>query len=226
MRPYPTDAFRNSETAFEALCDSLGAPEADAMDHAALEALLEDQGTKLLRTLMQDHLDLRRVRESGRAGERESGEPVRGADGEVRTERRESTRRRRGRSRRGQRVQRDHRRRNAAGQRPRGHHRSRAPRPLIPFGPSHPPPPAHATRVPQARAPGLGDASSLARAAADVLAAAWRGLPCLPASAGTSRPPDACSRIEPIWHTSPSSSGARDGRTPDTATPPDRTTHT
>jgi len=84
MRPYPTDAFRNSETAFEALCDSLGAPETDAMDHAALEALLEDQGTSLLRTLMQDHLDLRRVRESR--------EPVRGADGEVRTERRESAR--------------------------------------------------------------------------------------------------------------------------------------
>jgi len=84
MRPYPTDAFRNSETAFEALCNSLGGPETEAMDHAALEAHIEDQGTKLLCTLMQDHLDLRAARESG--------EPVRGADGEVRTERRESAR--------------------------------------------------------------------------------------------------------------------------------------
>jgi hypothetical protein len=84
MRPYPTEAFRNSETLFEALRDELSNRRAHELDHAQLEELIDERGTELLNALEQDHLVLRAMEEEQEAR--------RGADGELRTERRASSR--------------------------------------------------------------------------------------------------------------------------------------
>ena len=57
------DAFAASRECFDALCTELGEDATGELEHSELEARLESKGRELLRLLMQDHLDLRAVRE-------------------------------------------------------------------------------------------------------------------------------------------------------------------
>ncbi len=77
-----TDPFAASRSAFDALALELGAEGAGRLDHAELEDLLELRGRELLRQLLQDHLDLRQVREERAV--RVCPAPVTGADGVTR----------------------------------------------------------------------------------------------------------------------------------------------
>jgi len=81
MAPYDTaardDSFAASRESFDALVAELGGERAGALSHDRLEELIHARGRELLRQLLQDHLDLRAVREA-RAGQ------VTGADGRVR----------------------------------------------------------------------------------------------------------------------------------------------
>jgi len=81
------DAFRRSNAAFETITSRLRSAEVMAMTHAELERLLHEDGLKLLRQLLQDHLDLRSLRE-----QQQGFVPVRGADGVERPHRRDTTR--------------------------------------------------------------------------------------------------------------------------------------
>ncbi|MCA1680445.1 MAG: ISKra4 family transposase [Actinobacteria bacterium] len=66
--------FEKSRELFEALIGFLEGERAAGLEHSELEARLEDDGRELLRALLQDHLDLRAVRE-------QRVEAVAGADG-------------------------------------------------------------------------------------------------------------------------------------------------
>ena len=77
-----TDPFAASRSAFDALTLELGAEEAAGLGHGELEELLEGRGRELLRQLLQDHLDLRQVREERAVRTRPA--PVTGADGGTR----------------------------------------------------------------------------------------------------------------------------------------------
>src|SRR6266511_3011475 len=77
-----TDPFAASRSAFDALALELGAEGAGRLDHAELEDLLEVRGRELPRQLLQDHLDLRQVREERAV--REGPAAVTGADGVTR----------------------------------------------------------------------------------------------------------------------------------------------
>jgi hypothetical protein len=57
------DAFGASRAAFDALTATLGSAEAGCWTHDQLEDHLERHGRELLRRLLQDHLDLRALRE-------------------------------------------------------------------------------------------------------------------------------------------------------------------
>ncbi|WTX00980.1 ISKra4 family transposase (plasmid) [Streptomycetaceae bacterium NBC_01309] len=67
MEPYDTaviaDPFARSISSFESLTRTLSGPAADGWTHAELEEHLEEAGRELLRRLLQDHLDLRALRE-------------------------------------------------------------------------------------------------------------------------------------------------------------------
>lgn len=67
MEPYATkataDPFSCSVSAFESLMRTLSGPQAAGWTHAELEEHLEEAGRELLRQLLQDHLDLRALRE-------------------------------------------------------------------------------------------------------------------------------------------------------------------
>jgi hypothetical protein len=76
------DAFAASRTAFNALTLELGAEGAARLGHGELEDLLELRGRDLLRQLLQDHLDLRQVREERAV--RAHPAPVTGTDGVMR----------------------------------------------------------------------------------------------------------------------------------------------
>jgi len=78
------DHFSAAVAAFEKLKAVLASSEALAMEHARLEALVEERGREVLRELLQAHLDLR--------ASKEVRAPVQGADGEVRTLLRDSSR--------------------------------------------------------------------------------------------------------------------------------------
>jgi hypothetical protein len=77
-----TDPFAASRSVFDALAVELGAEGAARLGHAELEDLLETRGRDLLRQLLQDHLDLRQVREERAV--RAHPAPVTGADGVTR----------------------------------------------------------------------------------------------------------------------------------------------
>jgi hypothetical protein len=77
-----TDPFAASRSVFDALAVELGAEGAAGLGHAELEELLELRGRELLRQLLQDHLDLRQVREERAV--RAHPAPVTGADGVTR----------------------------------------------------------------------------------------------------------------------------------------------
>jgi hypothetical protein len=77
-----TDPFAASRSVFDALACELGAEGAAGLGHAELEEVLQARGRDLLRQLLQDHLDLRRVREEQTV--RAPGAAVTGADGVAR----------------------------------------------------------------------------------------------------------------------------------------------
>jgi hypothetical protein len=90
MEPYDTtatvDPFARSKELFESLMGMLSGGEAAALTHAELEERLDARGRELLRQLMQDHLDLRAIREEERA-RRGQAPPVAGGDGRPRPHR-------------------------------------------------------------------------------------------------------------------------------------------
>ena len=77
-----TDPFAASRSVFDALACELGAEGAAGLGHDELEELLELRGRELLRQLLQDHLDLRQLREEQAVRARPA--PVTGADGVAR----------------------------------------------------------------------------------------------------------------------------------------------
>ena len=86
MSPYLDTTFSSSRSCFDALVDRLEDDETAHLSHGEVERLLEVEGRELLRRLMQDHMDLRAMRE------RVTIEPMRAADGVRRTEKRRSSR--------------------------------------------------------------------------------------------------------------------------------------
>ncbi|MFQ5757978.1 MAG: ISKra4 family transposase [Acidiferrobacterales bacterium] len=74
----PEHPFCFAQEQFNQIVDLLSSPDALVMEHGDIEAMLKVEGFELLRRLMQDHLDLRTVRESKRE--------VIGAEGIVRTQ--------------------------------------------------------------------------------------------------------------------------------------------
>lgn len=86
MRPYPTAAFPHSRTAYEAAVADLSGDDAVGLDHGEVERRAKSRGDEFIRSLIQDHMDLRAERE------RTTIEPMVGADGTERTEVRASSR--------------------------------------------------------------------------------------------------------------------------------------
>ena len=76
----PDKPFTDSRAQFEHIVNRLSSTEVFAMTHSEIEQMLKQDGTELLRRLLQDHLDLRGPGE--RIGE------VRDAEGRARTHRR------------------------------------------------------------------------------------------------------------------------------------------
>jgi hypothetical protein len=68
---------------FTALAAELAGPAVAGLTACELEKLLDDRGREVLRQLLQDHMDLRQVREEQQARERRA--PVTGTDGITRT---------------------------------------------------------------------------------------------------------------------------------------------
>jgi len=87
MPTYPAAAFPISRSAFEAVVTELSAEGGERLAHADLERLLMERSVELVRCLEQDYLDVRAERERVAPPE-----PMRGADGEERTESRPSVR--------------------------------------------------------------------------------------------------------------------------------------
>src|SRR6266704_5358447 len=77
-----TDPFAASRSVFDALIVELDAEPAARLGHAELEELLDLRGRDLLRQLLQDHLELRQVREERAV--RACPVAVTGADGVTR----------------------------------------------------------------------------------------------------------------------------------------------
>jgi Uncharacterised protein family (UPF0236) len=61
--PAPADPFARSRICFESLAEELAGGRAGEMTHDQLEELVEARGRELERQLLQDHLDLRALRE-------------------------------------------------------------------------------------------------------------------------------------------------------------------
>ena len=61
--PAPADPFARSRICFESLVEDLAGDRAGEMPHDQLEELVEARGRELERQLLQDHLDLRALRE-------------------------------------------------------------------------------------------------------------------------------------------------------------------
>ncbi len=75
------DLFAGAREAFEGIVTRLRSEEASRMDHAEVEALLDEAGCEVVRLLLQSHFDLRALREERR-------DAVAGSDGVSRTHRR------------------------------------------------------------------------------------------------------------------------------------------
>lgn len=86
MPTYPDPSFSSSRSCFDGLLGRLAGDETAQLSHGEVERLLEAEGRELLRRLLQDHVDLRAAREEATI------EPVRGADGARRTEKRRGSR--------------------------------------------------------------------------------------------------------------------------------------
>ena len=61
--PAPTDPFARSRAGFESLAEDLAGGRAGEMTHDQLEELIGARGREVQRQLLQDHLDLRAIRE-------------------------------------------------------------------------------------------------------------------------------------------------------------------
>ena len=79
----PDDPFAASRDMFDVLTAGLAGPAAAGLTACELEELLDERGREMLRQLLQDHFDLRQVREEQQARERRA--PVTGTDGITRT---------------------------------------------------------------------------------------------------------------------------------------------
>jgi hypothetical protein len=79
----PDDPFAGSRSMFDALAGELAGPAAAALTAFELEELLEESGREVIRQLLQDHYDLRKMREERQA--REDRAPAAGPDGIART---------------------------------------------------------------------------------------------------------------------------------------------
>jgi hypothetical protein len=78
----PDDPFAVSRIMFTALAAELAGPAAAGLTACQLEDLLDEQGREVLRRLLQDHYDLRKMREEQQARARRA--PVTGTDGIIR----------------------------------------------------------------------------------------------------------------------------------------------
>jgi hypothetical protein len=79
----PDDPFAVSRAMFAALAAELSGPVAAGLTASGLEELLDERGREVMRQLLQDHFDLRKIREEQQA--REHPGPARGPDGITRT---------------------------------------------------------------------------------------------------------------------------------------------
>jgi hypothetical protein len=79
----PDDPFAASRDMFTALAGDLAGPGTAGLTACQLEDLLDERGREVLRQLLQDHLDLRAVREEHDARARRA--PATGPDGITRT---------------------------------------------------------------------------------------------------------------------------------------------
>jgi hypothetical protein len=75
----PDDPFAVSKAMFAALSDEFAGPAAAGLTASQLEDLLDERGREVLRQLLQDHYDLRALREEQQA--RKHPAPVTGTDG-------------------------------------------------------------------------------------------------------------------------------------------------
>ena len=79
----PDDPFAVSKAMFAALADELAGPAAAGMTASELEELIDEESRKAVLQLLQDHYDLRALREKQQA--RKHPAPVAGTDGITRT---------------------------------------------------------------------------------------------------------------------------------------------
>jgi hypothetical protein len=79
----PGDPFAVSKAMFAALAAELAGPAAAGLTASGLEELLDERGRDVMRQLLQDHFDLRKMREEQQA--REHPGPAGGTDGIIRT---------------------------------------------------------------------------------------------------------------------------------------------
>jgi hypothetical protein len=79
----PDDPFAVSKAMFAALADGLAGPAAAGLTAFELEELVDDESRKAVRQLVQDHYDLRALREEQQA--RKHSSPVAGTGGITRT---------------------------------------------------------------------------------------------------------------------------------------------
>jgi hypothetical protein len=79
----PDDPFAMSKAMFAALAGELAGPAAAGLTASGLEELLDERGREVLRQLLQDHFDLRKIREEQQA--REHPGPAQGPDGITRS---------------------------------------------------------------------------------------------------------------------------------------------
>jgi len=75
----PDDPFAVSKAMFASLAAELAGPAAAVLTASGLEELLDERGRGVMRQLLQDHFDLRKIREEQQA--RKHPGPVDGADG-------------------------------------------------------------------------------------------------------------------------------------------------
>jgi hypothetical protein len=79
----PDDPFAVSRSMFDALASELASPAVAGLTAFELEGLLDESGREVIRQLLQDHLDLRELREDQQA--RKQRAPAAGPDGITRT---------------------------------------------------------------------------------------------------------------------------------------------
>ena len=79
----PDDPFAVSKAMFAALAGELAGPAAGALTACELEELIDEESRKAVLQLLQDHYDLRALREEQQA--RKHPAPVAGTDGITRT---------------------------------------------------------------------------------------------------------------------------------------------